>query len=338
VAHPPNCISLPLKTCVALPAYSTPLTKVSAAFGCLLDKTRLPILKALLDLDRAQILEYSIPGSSFGPLAMYPQVFKKDSDFLDPAADLPLREASLYLGNFEAFRLIARDTTPDDGMLHLAALLALPRFVQWLLNNHDPNHKAEEYDNMVPLACVCASTSQPWCKIANEESDWKNRQKDTMHLLAGVTSPKWRYRNMTILHWAMENGLETAKAMVKALDIRHDPERDEKYLYMDRDGIEYSPQQYAMKVWDADDKEKEAFIACLEAATLKSRYFKRILPGKGEQPEGYHGLPTSYASAWVMHEKSRLRVDAAYQDEFIKSFTELLRARASMPAMPGRWA
>jgi hypothetical protein len=269
---------------------------------------------------------------------MSPKVFKKDSDILDNTGELPLREASLYLGNFEAFRLVAAEMTMNDGSLHLAALLALPKFVKWLLKFHDPDHKAEEFDSMVPLACVCASKPNHLCKIANEESEWKNRQRDTMHLLAGVTSPKWRYRNMTILHWAMQHGLETAKAMVTALDIRHDPERDEKYLYKDRDGIEYSPQQYVMKVWDADDKEKNALITCLEAATMKSRYFKRILPGKGEQPEGYHGLPTTYAAAWEVHEKSPFRGDAAYRDEFVKSVTELLRARASMPAISGGWA
>jgi hypothetical protein len=191
--------------------------------------------------------------------------------------------------------------TPNDGMLHLAALLALPKFVKWLLQTHDPNYEVDELDSMVPLACVCASKPNPWCKIANEESDWKNRQKDTMHLLAGVTSSEWRHtghRNMTILHFAMEHGLETAKAMVEALDIRHDPERDEKYLYMDRPGIEYSPQQYVMKVWDADEKEKEALISCLEDAKLKSRYFKRILPNQGAQPLGYHGLPPGYAEMW----------------------------------------
>ncbi|KAE9365001.1 hypothetical protein N431DRAFT_517873 [Stipitochalara longipes BDJ] len=290
----------------ALPAYSTPLTKVSAAFGCLLDKTRIPILKRLLDLDRDRISNYVIPGSSFGPLGMYPQLFKKDSDLLGAEDELPLPLASLYLGNFEAFCLITPEMTPNDGTLHLAALLALPKFVKWLLKNHDANHKAEEFDNMVPLACVCASKPNPWCKIANEESDWKTRQKDTMQLLAGITASDWRYRNMTILHWAMDNGLETAKAMVKALDIRHDPERDDKYLYMDRDGIEYSPQQYVMKVWGADEKDKKALVSCLEGATLKSRYFKRILPGKGDQPSGYHGLPPSYARAWEGRETSTL--------------------------------
>jgi len=102
---------------------------------------------------------------------------------------------------------------------------------------------------------------------------------------------------MTILHWAMENGLETAKAMVEALDIRYDLERDEKYLYVDRDGIEYSPQQYVLKVWHAEANEKKDLVACLEDVGLESRYFKRILPGQGQQPEGYHGLPPSYASA-----------------------------------------
>jgi hypothetical protein len=200
---------------------------------------------------------------------MSPNVFEKDSELLAATDELPLREASLYLGNFEAFGLLSAKITPNDGMLHLAALLALPTFVTWLLNFHDPNHKAEEFDNMVPLACVCASKPQPWCKIANEESDWKERQKDTMHLLAGVTSPKWRYRNMTILHWAMEHGLETAQAIIMALDIRHDPDRDQKYIYTDRDGIEYSPEQYVMKVLDADEADKNALIACLETTEPK---------------------------------------------------------------------
>lgn len=318
VARLSYCISSRLTHGAALPAYSTPLTKVSAAFGCLLDKTRLPILKELLDLDRDRISDYVIPGSSFGPLAMAPKTFKNDSDFLSDTDEIPLREASLFLGNFEAFRLIPAEMTPNDGILHLAALLALPKFVTWLLNTHDPNHKAEEYDNMVPLACVCQSEPHNWCKIANEESDWRNRQKDTMHLLARVTSPKWRYRNMTILHFAMEKGLETAQAMIEALDIRHDPERDEKYLYIDRDGIEYSPQQYALKLWDADIKDKKALTTCLEAA-LKSRSFEG-LPGEGEEVVSSHGLPTSdassptsyailpaiFASLWEMYEESVL--------------------------------
>ena len=263
-------------------------------------------MKALLELDRDRISDSVIPGSSFGPLGAYPKVFKTDSDFLDAADELHLREASLYLGNFKAFRLIAREITPNDRMLHLAALLALPKFVKWLLKTHDPDDPAEEFDNMVPLGCVCASKPYPWCKIANKELDWKIRQKKTMRLLAPRTSPQWRYRNMTILHWAMENGLDTAKAMITALNIRHDPERDEKYLYVDRDGIEYSPQQYVMKIWGAEEKEKERLIASLEGVGLESRYFKRVLPDEGEQPSGYHGLPPSYAKVWELREENLL--------------------------------
>lgn len=142
---------------------------------------------------------------------------------------------------------------------------------------------------------------------------------------------------MTILHWAMENGLDTAKAIIEALDIRHDPERNDKYLYMDRDGIEYSPQQYVMKLLGADEKEKKALITSLEGATLKSRYFKRIFPNEGDQPSGYHGLPPSYAKAWEVHEKSPLRADAAYQEEFIRGIAEILGARVNTPTMPGGW-
>jgi hypothetical protein len=53
-----------------------------------------------------------------------------------------------------------------------------------------------------------------------------------------------------------------------------------------------------LKVWHAEPNKKKDLVACLKDAGLESRYFKRILPGQGQQPEGYHGLPPSYASAW----------------------------------------
>jgi hypothetical protein len=241
---------------------------------------------------------------------MYQKELKTD---LGLAEELPLREASIHLGNFKAFRLITPEVTPNDGTLHLAALLSLPKFVEWLLKEHDPNHKAEEFDNMVPLACVCVSKPQSWCKIANEESGWKNRQYKTMQLLAPITSPTWRHRNMTILHWAMENGLDTAQSMIKALDISHDPGKNEKYLYMDRDGIEYSPQQYVKRVLDADKKEKDALFASLKGAKLQSRYFKRILPDKGDQPSGFHGLPKDLLPHWRAHASAHILTEISIE-------------------------
>lgn len=256
-------------------AYSTPSTKVSAAFLCLLDKSLLGILKLLLDLDGDRIRDYTIPGSSFGPLAMYPAVYKPDSGLLVSTDEFSLGLASLYLGNLESFREITTEVTPNDGILHLAALLALPNFVSWLLQFHDPNHKSEDFDNMQPLACVCISKPQPWCKIANADSDWSQRQKDTMGLLAPITSSNWRYRNMTILHWAMENGFKTAVAMIDALDILRDPKKETKHLYKDRAGVEYSPQEYAGKVWDANKQDKITLIA----------YFDLTMEGTGSFAE-----------------------------------------------------
>lgn len=242
---------------------------MSAAFGCLLDKSRTPILQALLDLDRDRVLDYHVSGSLLGCLGAHPEVFDPSSSFLDASEELSLREASIYLGNFEAFRILEAirilksPETANDGMLHLAALMALPRFVKWLLHTHDVNEKGEEFGMMIPLAVVCESQSHPWCKVANEELDWKSRQKETMRLLAPKTSPGWRYRNKTVLHIALENGLNATEGMIKALDIRHDTNRDEKYSYMDRDGKRYSPDQYVMKFLDTDDQEKNALIACL---------------------------------------------------------------------------
>ncbi|KAH7350793.1 hypothetical protein BKA65DRAFT_593679 [Rhexocercosporidium sp. MPI-PUGE-AT-0058] len=256
-----------------LPAYSTPQSKISAAFLCLLDRTRIPILKALLDMDRDGVSECVIPGSSFVPLAMPPEIVKKDSDQPHTQEELPLQLASLYLGNFEAFQLIASEITPNDSTLHLAAVLALPKFVNWLLESHDPNHQVEEFDNMIPLALACASKPDPCCKIANEEASWRERQEETMHLLADVTDSKWRYRHMTILHYSMDNGLETAKAIVKALDISHDPEKDKKYLYTDREGVKYTPEEYITKLWGASEADKKALIACLQSPSPGYGFF-----------------------------------------------------------------
>lgn len=284
-----------LTSSTALPTYSTPVTKVSAAFGCLLDKTRAPVLEALLKLDRDGILSYLVPGSSFSYLSAYPKLSENELSL----SELPLDLAALYLGNLDAFHLMGCGELPNDGTLHSAALLALPEFVEWLLYTHDPNFKHEEFDKMTPLALACASEPQPWCKIANEESDWKTRQKKTMKLLAPKTNLGWRSRGKTVLHIALENGPEATEAIIEALDVSHDPKRDEKYLYVDREGIEYSPDQYVKRVMDAEHAEKDTLINyLLKTGRMQPRYFKRIMPGEGNQPVGYCGLPREHALNW----------------------------------------
>jgi hypothetical protein len=43
--------------------------------------------------------------------------------------------------------------------------------------------------------------------------------------------------------------------MLEALNIGVDPERHEKYLYVDKDGIQYLSDQYVLKVMHADEQE-----------------------------------------------------------------------------------
>lgn len=249
-----------LTNSAALPAYSTPVTGVSAAFACLLDRSRTPILKALLDLDKNRILFYEIPGSSFGYLAD-PNISNEDLGLVPDKLSLPL--ASLYLGNFDAFRRVNSRNTPNDGTLHTAAALALPKFVKWLLKTDDPNFKEEEFDQRIPLAVVCDAKPLSWCKIANKESDFRTRQKATMQLLAPGSSPKWRHRGKTVLHIALENGVETTSAMIEALNVGSDRDKHKKYRYTDKEGKHYSPHDYIMEFLDGTEAEKGALINCL---------------------------------------------------------------------------
>ncbi|THY80560.1 hypothetical protein D6C95_09455 [Aureobasidium pullulans] len=235
-----------------LPTYSTPVTGVSAAFGCLLDSTRTPVLKALIEMDN-KVLSYEIPFSSFAHLGAYPKPFHPDIG----TPKLNLRLASIYLGNFAAFRLMDTGSPANDGTLHTAALLALPKFVKFLLKTHDADFKAEMFDHSVPLAVVCRTQPQPWCKVANAEADFRTRVKETMRLLAPVTNLSWRYREQTVLHIAMENDITRTKDLVEILRIRNDLGNDEMWAYKDKDGKKYLPHEYVAEFMsDHNDKEK----------------------------------------------------------------------------------
>ena len=179
--------------------------------------------------------------------------------------ELPLNLACLFLGNYPAFRVLDRSRTPlarDEGSLHTAALLALPKFVKWFMEKYDANTASEHLDNMIPLALACSSAFQPWSKIANEQSDWKTRRRETMKLLAPRTNLRWRLRGKTVLHFAIEKGLEVTEAMIEALDVDKDPDRFKNYSYVDKDGVKYSPDQY-VEISGIESAEKQALITCL---------------------------------------------------------------------------
>lgn len=205
------------------------------------------------------VMSYEVRGTSIGHLGVSDGTFNLE----DIPDRLSLSMASLYLGNLDAFRLMDGGHSPNDGTLHTAALLALPRFVELLLETHDPNFREEEFDHMIPLALACHAKPMPWCKIANEESDFRTRQRETMRLLAATTSPGWRHRGKTVFHIALEHGVGTTKAMIEALKIHQDPERHEKYLYTDRGGKQYLPHEYVMEFVSGTETEKETLISCI---------------------------------------------------------------------------
>jgi len=174
----------------ALPAYSTPINMVSAAFACIIDDTRTEVLEALIDLDRSGVMEHTMLESRFTYLAAYPEAEEPDPDVPENTNDLELRTASIYTGNFEAFRLLSFNYRPNDGTLNLAAHFALPNLIKWLLaNGHDSNHRDANTNMLTPLAILCSSTYMPCCTVANGEVAFPARQKQSMRILAAQTDP-----------------------------------------------------------------------------------------------------------------------------------------------------
>lgn len=266
---PISCRKLCTNGSTALPTYVSPQSQMSAVFLCLLDKSRTPVLKALLDLAPGDMYNSTVSGSDFSKIACYPkepnaqfQALFEEEDEISP------REAALFLGNLDAFKLLEGEGNPDDGTLHLASLLALPDFVTWLLETHDANYEEENFGFMVPLALACFSKPFPWCKLANEESDWTLRLQETMKILISKTRKTWRYREKLVLHMALENGPEVTKAMLEALDIRHEADKDKTYLYTDRTGLHYSPCEYVEEFVEIGDKQKKKLLKCLTAQGL----------------------------------------------------------------------
>lgn len=280
-----------------LPTYKTPETSISAAFACLLDKTRIPVLQTLLELDRDHILSYTVPGPVFSHIAAYPS---PPTTVIDN--HLTLMIAALYLGNLDAFRLLGggETETPDDGTLHLAAWLALPDFVDHLLDRHHQDFAASEFDGYIPLAMACKANDNSWSRFAKTQGDWRTRQKKTIDLLAPTTKFTWRSNHLSLLHVALLQGVQVTEMMIQALDLHNDPERDEGYLYVDREGLYYSPHQWLRKV-SRHVSEADRLLALLDGAGMQSRYFKKVAPGAGTQPLGYHGLPPGYAILWNMN-------------------------------------
>ncbi|KAM0338319.1 hypothetical protein ACHAPU_011371 [Fusarium lateritium] len=252
----------------ALPGYITPLSKIPTIFLTLIDKEREPVLKALLKMDGDGMLHNTVSGSTFSDLAAPQKKPKAEfSSLFEDDDEISPREASLFLGNLEAFKLLNTSDNPDDGTLHLAALLALPDFVTWLLQSHEPNYEEENFGFMVPLALACYSKPFPWCKVASDEEKWIVRLEETMRILVPKTLSGWRYRQKYPLHLALENGAEVTGAMLRAMDLKGDLKCT--YCYTDKTGMQYLPCGYVETFVEVKDKEKKKITRCLQEHGLK---------------------------------------------------------------------
>lgn len=256
-------------------------------------------------------MEQRVSGEILSTIASYPKKPEQDKAPFD-IPELLLRDAAIWLGNFEAFELLnpLNTETLSEGALHLTAFLALPEFVKKLLSTYDANQELDEFENMIPLAVCCESQHQPWCKVANQASDFRERQAKTMKLLAAKTNLKWRTsRRLSVLHIALLKGVEVTQAMVTAINLSNDTAKDERYLYEDKSGIWHSPDQYVERISGLSRLYTVPLLQCLSKVKLASRYYRDVLPHFGDQPVGYCGLPVRLATAWVEHEKRLLEYD-----------------------------
>jgi hypothetical protein len=279
--------------------YATPTSRVSASFACMLDPKRNIVLEALLESYRDEIQKASIPGRSFSHLSQKPKT-PDPTDMMD--RELSLSDAALYLGNLRAYRSMGCGKDANNGSLHTAAFLALPEFVRWLLQWHSPDFELEEFGMMIPLVVACRSKARPWCRVANAEGTFEERRLKTMQLLARKTDLSWRNRRKTVLHFALDAGLDPLKAFLEALDVAHDPQRNERYLYTDREGIVYSPSCYLRYLLDPDDENPESkkMVRILQnTGRLKDIMYRPKPPGPGVyQPKGYCGMPADLQAKW----------------------------------------
>lgn len=85
-----------------------------------------------------------------------------------------------------------------------------------------------------------------------------------MLLLKAGSDTKWRFRNMTVLHIALENGVETTRCLLDALEVSSDRNRGTRYQYTDMEGTSYTVREYVqgcMPGLSPDDRQE--LLQCL---------------------------------------------------------------------------
>ncbi|KAI0528343.1 hypothetical protein GGR58DRAFT_496274 [Xylaria digitata] len=302
--------------------YHTPQSGLSAVFGCLFDEYRIPVLRAIID--SPFYINKSTKELSSQPFFDLVRLQGEEPRIPNSVTSISPTLATILLDNFDAFSVLEDFGERDDGSLHLAALLAQPKFIQPLIESgHDVNFPSEQYDFLIPLAVVCREIG---VKRPISGGDWHTRIRDTMRILAPLTDSSWRLGGKSILYYAIHSGFEITKALVDALQVYKDPKKNEKYLYLDpATEIYYSPTMYIELLLRTTEEEKLKLITCLNGHGLEMRYFRDTAPEIGDQPAGYRGLPPHLKALWREHEENKKREAGRRRQEEEEEAREAVR-------------
>lgn len=244
--------------------YETPQTHISAAFLCIMDDKRIKVLKALLRINKQALDDYEVPPKLLAQAGVTPISQYDTTDI--PETSLCM--AALYLGNIKAFQILVHDHQPTEGLLHLAAFLALPEFVELFLRTpkiYDPDLQHEEYGNLIPLAVAIETIdAQAPSKVANLEATFMERRTKIIQLLAPKTDTHWCFRGKSVVHYALHKGPETTETLLTALNVRNVPGMAERFQYVDKQDEIYDLHKYVDEIMtDVTASHKEQVKQCL---------------------------------------------------------------------------
>ncbi|PPJ50349.1 hypothetical protein CBER1_05917 [Cercospora berteroae] len=259
--------------------FETPMTCLSASMACVLDKSRIPVLEALLKMRPDLAIDHHVPASVLACLGARPGSASKDP--INEIGALTLCQASMYLGNIDVYDLLMKYCVSDEDDLHLAAWLALPKFARKLLATHDLNLEPEPYSNYTPLAVALETDSgQSYCKVADTEAPFELRRKETIELLAKKSAFSWRHRQRTYVHIALHKGSETTEILLDALDINNNPWRFTMLVYEDKAGRKYTPCEYVTELMNLQPSECDGLLRCLAEGNLLTNLELAALGGQ----------------------------------------------------------
>jgi hypothetical protein len=190
-------------------------------------------------------------------------------------------------------------------------------------------------EGRTPLAELCYS--------GQGTESWAFRVEETMELLLPSVNEYETFKDKTLLHLAIENTHASARvlrAFLRASRMHLQPDRDEQYLYFDKQTrLYYSPGMYVHHLCaNKSRNEKQKLLDILESAHFKARYFAPV--GEKQPPEatGFSKEVEEYSEEERKREEEQKRRDAEHKAEMArlekirKKEMEMIQQKADVEA------